>query len=105
MDTNNQYRLLRWDQLHELFVLDESVLVFLTDAFDDEWCRIPSDVRAMLETMQSTASTEVHVYEVDFRVDPDFLELFGTPRAPAIARRLAGSDTFEVIGPRFDSES
>ena len=81
MGASIEPRLLRWRDTHELFNADAPLLVFLTDAIDDEWNEIPGDVLAILETMQSTAATRVRIYTADFRVDADFLSLFSTGQA------------------------
>ena len=94
-------RLLRWRDTHELFNADAPLLVFLTDAIDDEWSEIPGDVLAILETMQSTAATRVRVYTADFRVDADFLSLFSTRPGASVVRRVPGQDTFELLAPGF----
>lgn len=87
--------------MHELFVNDSPLLVFVKDGFDEEWGTVPDDVIAMLETMQSTSNTRVRIFSVDFRVDPDFLGLFGLSRGTTIVRRRAGQDRFDMLSPEL----
>jgi hypothetical protein len=92
---------LHWQSMNELFATDSPLLIFVKDGFDEQWGVVPDDVAAMLETMQSTCDTDVKIYAVDFRVDPDFLELFGIRRGTNVVRRLPGEDTFDVLRPEF----
>ena len=94
-------RLLRWREMHALFNGSSALLVFVIDCLDEHWNAIPSDVRAMLETLQSTSGQDVRIFEVDFRVDPDFLSLFSTRPGPSVVRRLRGADTFDALEPGF----
>ena len=101
MHENFEPRLLRWRDTHELFNMTTPLLVFLIDYLDEQWATIPADVRAMLDTMASTAATPVRVFEVDYRVDPDFLALFRVRPGVTVVRRLAGADTFDLLRHPF----
>jgi hypothetical protein len=94
-------RILRWHEARELFVGSEPILVFVTDTLDDYWWTVPGDVIAMLETMRSTAARDVRTFAVDFRVDPDFLPVFGARPGPTVARRLPGARYFETLPDGF----
>jgi hypothetical protein len=97
--TNEVFPLLRWRGVSELFTTQDPLLVFVKDGFDEDWGHIPDDVNAMLETMQSSSIAPVRIYVVDFRVDPDFLELFGLSRETTVVRRMVGSNTFDMLDP------
>ena len=93
--------LLRWRGMHVLFNHDTPLLVFMIDWLDERWNEVPDDVLALLETLQSTATSEVRIFEVDFRADADYLDLFKIQPGPSVVRRLPGEDTFEVLRPGF----
>ena len=100
-ETTEVFPLLRWRGVSELFTTQDSVLVFVKDSFDEQWGRVPDDVNATLETMQSSSRAKVRIFVVDFRVDPDFLELFGLHRETTIVRRLPGAPAFEMFKPQL----
>ncbi len=88
---------MRWRDTHKVFENERPMLIFLVDRLDEEWNTIPEDMRAVLETLQSTSRVDVAVYEVDFRVEADFLNLFGTRPGPCVVRRLPHGATFETL--------
>lgn len=101
MDTNIEPQRLRWRDTHELFNCQDSLLVFLLDGLHDDWHVVPPDVRAILETMQSATANPVRVFEVDARVDADFLSLFGTRPGHGVVRKLPSNDRFDVLNAGF----
>ncbi len=97
MSENVEVSPMRWADTHKVFDKETPILIFLVDRLDEEWNEIPEDMLAVLETLQSTSRSEVRVYEVDFRVEADFLNLFGTPAGACVVRRLPNEDTFDVL--------
>ena len=92
-----QIRRMRWRDTHELFDTQTPILVFLVDALDEAWSSVPEEMVATLESLQSGARGAVRVFDVDFRAERAFLNLFGTRPSPCVIRRLPDEDTFTVL--------
>lgn len=94
-----EVRPMRWSDTAEVFDDRSPLLIFLVDRLDEAWSTIPEDLRDGLQTMQAASSTSVRVFEVDFRTEVGFLDLFGTGPHPAVIRKLPGEPTFERLRP------
>jgi hypothetical protein len=92
-----QIRRMRWRDTHELFDTQTPILIFLVDTLEDEWSTVPEEMVATLESLQSSARGAVRVFEVDFRAERAFLNLFGTRPSPCVIRRLPDEDMFTVL--------
>jgi len=92
-----EVRSMRWSDTAEVFDDRSPLLIFLVDRLDETWCTVPEDLRDSLQTMQAASGTEVRVFEVDFRTEAGFLNLFGTGPRPAVVRKLPGEPTFERL--------
>lgn len=88
---------MRWRHTHELFDTQTPMLIFMVDTLDEAWSSVPEELSATLESLQSGARGVVRCYDVDFRAEPEFLNLFGTQAGPSIIRRLPSEDAFAVL--------
>lgn len=88
---------MRWRDTHALFDTQTPILIFLVDTLDEAWGSVPEEIVATLESLQSTARGAVRVFDVDFRAERAFLNLFGTRPGPCVIRRLPDEDSFTVL--------